>query len=258
MIRKFILFAFLISLSACGVSYPKGDITGSLEALVKKECGADCRAYIVGKSLYLDMPLEGLTSKDQSKVSDAIKKMQNAVMAVTRVTLSSDSDIKYMVVSAFSPEKSVSFRILQNIEDVKSYLYMRISRGDYESRNLLEIEGPEITSVLLEDKHDITDSEYVGRMVVSQINMAARTNPFLGALISMLQLRYSDVKDGILYMTASGTMDDRVKEFAQNMIIEETKKYVEKYSLDFTSVTIRSNRGEYILDIDLADQSTET
>ncbi|MDR2426360.1 MAG: hypothetical protein LBD46_04170 [Endomicrobium sp.] len=259
MIRHFILFVLLISLSACyGVSYPKGDIIGSLEALIKKESGTDCKAYVVGKSLYLDMPLEGLTSKDQNKVNDAIKKMQNAVMAITRVTLSSDSDIKYMVVSAFSPEKSVSFRILQNIDDVKSYLYMRISRGDYESRNLFEIEGPEMTAVLLEDRHDITDNEYVGRMIVSQINMAARTNPFLGALISMLQLRYSDVKDGVLYISLSGTMDNRVKEFAQNMIVEETKKYSQKYALDFTRVIILDNNKRIVLDIDFSEDGAQS
>jgi hypothetical protein len=252
MARKLLLLIFLVSLSACyGVSYPKEDMTGSLEALVKKECGAECTAVLAGRTLYLDMPLEGLTSKDQNKVNDAVKKMQNAVMAITRVTLSSDSDIKYMVVSAFSPEKSVSFRILQNIDDVKGYLYMRISRGDYESRSLLEIEGPERTSVLLDDKHDLTDSEYVGRMIASQINMAARTNSFLGALISMMQLQYSGVEDNALYMSASGMMDERVKEFAQDLIIEETKKYSQKYELEFSSVKIVDKSGNVLFDIDI-------
>lgn len=254
MIRKFFLFVFLVSFSGCyGVSYPKDNITGSLEALVKKECGVECKAFITGRTLYLDMPLEGLTSNDQAKVNDAVKKMQSAVMAITRVTLSSDSDIKYMIVSAFNPEKSVSFRILQNIDDVKGYLYMRISRGDYESRNLLEIEGPEMTHIILEDRHDLTDSEYVGRMIVSQINMAARTNPFLGALISMMQLRYSDVKYNNLYLSASGMMDERVKEFAENLIVEETKKYSKKYDLEFEYVKIVDRNGVIMFDIFVED-----
>ena len=223
----------------------------SLKALIKKECDAECEAVITGRTIYLDMPLEGLTSKDQDRVNDAIKKMQTAVMAITRVTLSTDADIKFMVVNAFSPEKSVSFRILQNIEDVKSYLYMRISRGDYQSRSLFEIEGPEVTAAILEDKHDITDGEYVGRMIVSQINMAARSNPFLGALISMMQLRYYDVKDDVLYMTSSGTMDEKVKDFVQNMIVDETKEYAKKYEFEFESVHITDLNGDIVFDIKL-------
>jgi hypothetical protein len=132
---------------------------------------------------------------------------------------------------------------------------MRISRGDYESRSLLEIEGPELTPALLEDRHDLTDSEYVGRIIASQINMAARSNPFLGALISMMQLRYSGVKDNVLYMSSSGTMDDRVKEFAQNLIVEETKKYSQKYKLEFASVKIVDKSGAVLFDIDIEENA---
>jgi hypothetical protein len=231
------------------VSYPKESIAGQLKELVKKECGAECETVITGRTLYLDMPLEGLTSKDQKIVNEAVKKMQTAVMAITRVTLSSDADIKYMVVNAFSSDKGVAFRIFQNIDDVKGYLYMRISRGDYESRSLFEIEGPETAAAVLEDKHDISDSEYVGRMIASQINMAARSNPFLGALISMMQLRYYDVKDDVLYMSALGSMDEKVKDFVRTMIVDETKEYEKKYDLDFKSVKIIDQSGNIIFDI---------
>ena len=88
--------------------------------------------------------------------------------------------------------------------------------------------------------------------------MAARSNPFLGALISMMQLRYFDVKDGVLFMSASGVMDDRVKEFAQNLIIEETKKYAQKYELDFKNVQIVDQKGEILFDIVLAGQQNDT
>ena len=242
--RKLFILILLFSLYGCGgVSYPKGDIIDSLKALVKKECGAESEAFIVGRTLYLDMPLEGLTSKDQSKVNDEVKKMQTAIMAITRVTLSTDADVKYMVVNAFSPDKSVLFRILQNIDDVKSYLYMRISRGDYQSRSLFEIEGPETAASVIEDRRDITEGEFVGRMIVAQINMAARANPFIGALISMMQLRYHDVKDGVLYLTVSGTSDEKGMDFIRNMIADGTKEYSKKYALNFESVKIIDQDG---------------
>jgi hypothetical protein len=196
------------------------------------------------------MPLEGLTSNDQKQVNDAVQKMQTAIMAITRVTLSTDADIKYMVVNAYSPDKSVLFRILQNIDDIKSYLYMRISRGDYQSRSLFEIEGHETAEAVIEDRRDITEGEFVGRMIVGQINMAARANPFLGALISMLQLRYYDVKDGVLYLTVSGTADEKGIDFIRNMIADGTKEYSKKYAFNFKNVKITDQNGDIVFDIE--------
>ena len=246
------MFALFIFVCACDKpSYPKENLAESLEMLVKKDCNEDSQARIVGKTLYLDMQLDGLTSNDQAKVSEAIKKMQRAVMAITRVVLSSDSEIKYMVVSTFNEDKSVAFRILQNIEDVKGYFYMRISREDYDSRSLLEIEGPYTAKAALEDYHDISDEEYVGRLIVSQISMAARSNPFLGALISTLQLRYMNTKDGIFYILVAGTVDSKVKDFLESLVYEETNKYVKKYSLETADVRLIDQNGVLVMNIPL-------
>jgi hypothetical protein len=76
--------------------YPKNDIAQSLEKLVKKECNQDSKAYLVGRTLYLDMELDGITSADDKTVLQAMHKMDLAVFAVGRVVLSSGSDIKYI------------------------------------------------------------------------------------------------------------------------------------------------------------------
>ncbi|MCL2334605.1 MAG: hypothetical protein FWC57_00915, partial [Endomicrobia bacterium] len=138
----FLICAFAGWLSGCGgASYPKEELTKDLEQMVKKEAGEDSKATMVGKTLYLDMELPGLTSQDQAKASAAIKKMNTAVIAITRAALSTDAGIKYMVVSTYDEGKNVVFRMVQDIDDIKGIYYMRISRGDYESRTLLEIEG---------------------------------------------------------------------------------------------------------------------
>jgi len=248
----FLLCAFAGCLSACGgATYPKGDLIKDLESLVKKETGEDSKAVIVGKTLYLDMELPGLTSQDQAKAAEAIKKMQNAVMSITRVVLSTDAGTKYAIVSTYDSGKSVLFRIVQDVDDVKNYIYMRISRGDYESRSLIEIEGPSQASVSLDDKHDITVNEFVGRMIVSKINMDARTNPFFGALISALQLRYRGSSDKTLVFTVSSDIDSKTEAFMKGVITEEAKTYSQKYGIETDKVDIVNIKSSALSEINL-------
>ncbi|MCL2390329.1 MAG: hypothetical protein FWD54_01695 [Endomicrobia bacterium] len=246
LLKLFILSIFLSCFISCGVSYNKEKLIEQLEALVKKECDSDSKASIFGKTLYLDMELDALTSKNQDQAVEAVKKMQNAVISITRVVLSSDSEIQFMVVSVFDKNKNVLFRIIQNIEDIKAYFYMRISKGDYESRSLMEIEGPEYAKAMIEDKHDITLEEYVGRMIVSQIDMASRSNPFFGALISMIRLRYEGYEDSALILSTAAEIDDKTESLIKGMVAEEVKKYSEKYNVDFKTFRI----------INLKDNST--
>ncbi|MDR3113341.1 MAG: hypothetical protein LBU09_03100 [Endomicrobium sp.] len=253
-LKKFLFLALPFFIVSCGVwnaSYPKDKLNEILAEMVKKDTGIDAVVEKYGRTLYLDMPLKDLTSSEADKVNEAVKKMQSAVLAITRVVLSSDSEIKYMIISAFDDDRQVLFRIVQNIDDVKNYMYMRISRGDYESRNLLEIEGPGTAAESISSKHDISDGEYVARLIAAQVNMSARTNPFLGALISMLNLRYLKVEAESIVYSGDDISDDRIKDFVVDMMGRQAREYSKKYSLDFRSVVICNSKGEQILNIKL-------
>jgi len=243
--------AFLFFASSCGVSYPKENIDEHLEELVKKETGLPSSAESVGKTLYLDMELEGLVSQDQDQLAKALKYMQAAVMSITRVVLSSDSQIKYMIVSSYDPGKNLVFRIVQNIDDIKGYFYMRISRADYESRNVFEIIGPDSAAAVLDDKRDISEAEYVGRMIVSSLSMAGRANPFFGAVMAAMHLKFADFKEGELVLSGLGGIDDKTSDFIKNILKEEAKKYSEKYNMKLTAVKITDPQGSIVLETSL-------
>ncbi|MCL2485419.1 MAG: hypothetical protein FWF00_07310 [Endomicrobia bacterium] len=251
LLKFFILSIFLTSILACGTSYDKDKLTDQLEALIKKECKTDSQAFIVGKTLYLDMELDSITSKEQQQAAAAVQKMQTAVMSIVRVVLSSNSEIQFMIVSVFDKDKNVLFRIIQNIEDIKSYYYMRISRGDFQSRNIMEIEGPDYAETMINDKRDMSIEEYVGRMIASQIDMASRSNPFFGALMSMARLRYAGYEDGVLILSTMSEADEKTESLINVLVAEETKKYAEKYGLDFTSVRIINLKNDQEIKIEL-------
>ncbi|MDD5020527.1 MAG: hypothetical protein PHR82_00105 [Endomicrobiaceae bacterium] len=251
MFKSFIsslLCAFL--LCSCGPSYPKETLVKDIEKLVKKESGCDTKVYLVKDTVYLDMPMEQIVSSKNEVFSEAIIALQNGVFAITRIALSSDADIKIIVITAFDPQYNVSLRMIQNIEDVKSYFYQRISRGDYEQRQLIEIEGPDTARQSILDKHYVSQEEFVGRLIVSQINILGKTNPFLATVINSLNLKYDDIDNDKIIITAKGTYSLVSETLIKKLIHEELDRDIKKYKL-FTIkyVRILSKEGTVVLEV---------
>jgi hypothetical protein len=232
MLKKFFLF-FVISffVCSCAPTYPKENLIEDVKKLVLKETGRKCEVYKFNSTIFLDMKMDDLTSTKSEVINNAVKALQNAVFAITRVSLSSDADIKIMVISAFDPNYQVLLRMFQNMDDVKSYFFQRISRGDYEQRQLIEFEGPDTAKETILDKHYISQEEYVARLIVSQINMSARTNPFLSAAISALGLRYDSFDNGCIYISSKMSKSSPVEKLLDKIISEKLNEYIKKYKI---------------------------
>lgn len=233
------LITFLICsvfLVACSPSYPKKNLTTSLPLLLKKEYKLNSTAKFVGRTLYLDVGLSGLTSTDSKALTEVLKKVQGAMISITRVALSSDAKIDYMVVNAGDVSWSLNIRLIQRLVDVKGLLYQRISRSDYEGRLVLEIETKEKKSgtdtyepSVLEEKHDIRIEEFMGRLIVSQINMASRTNPFLAVLLNSVQLKYDKWTPDVLYVNATIKPGTAAYPLFEDIVKKESRMVLNKY-----------------------------
>jgi hypothetical protein len=241
---------FTVLLCSCGPSYPKETLVSDIQKVVKKESGCDSMAYIIKDTVYLDMPMEQIVSSKNEVFSDAINALQNGVLAITRIALSSDADIKIIVITAFDPQYNVSLRMLQNIEDVKSYFYQRISKGDYEQRQLIEIEGPDTARESIFDKHYVSQEEFVGRLIVSQINILGKTNPFLATVINSLNLKYDYIDNDSIIITVKGTYSLVSETLIKKLISEELNKDIKKYKLlSIKYVRILSKEGTVVLNL---------
>ncbi|MDR0617945.1 MAG: hypothetical protein LBG23_04230 [Endomicrobium sp.] len=249
LILVIIVFLFV----SCGVSYKKGEISQDLQTLIKKECGLDSKAFVVGKTLYLDIIIDGLISNDTKVFAQTMRTIQTANLAVVRVVLSSDSNIQYVVATAFDQNKVLAFRVVQNIEDIKSYFYMRISRSDYESRSLIELVGSSLAPIMINDKHDITKDEFVGRLIASQINMMARTNPFYRALIAAMQMHYIGIRDNELYLLVLGIVDSIVEPIIQDALQKDLKDYVTKYKVSFDAIKAINHSGKVVFSASMSN-----
>ena len=229
------LLCFLLSifiLSSCYVSFPKETLEQDVVKFIKEETNTDTTAYKCGSTLYLDVCLEDLVTDDKQKIIEIYDVLQKIVSNVVRVPLSSDASIKFVVVSAFDPNYQTLLRLFENVDDIKKYSYHFISREDYSERQLMEFEGPNRTKEIVDNKYDLTEEEFVARLIVSQLNSIARTNPFLSVLIQVLELKFSHIEGDKFYFTASRKINNKeIEKTVQTILEKEFVKNIQKYKL---------------------------
>jgi len=236
------------SFCSCGPSFPKETLVQDIEKLVKKESGVLPKVEIIKDTLYLDLEMENIVSLQSEVVAEAISSLQSAVFTITRIALSSDADIKIIVVTAYDPNFQVALRMFQNIDDVKSYFYQRISRSDYEQRQLIEMDNPETTKATVMDKHYITIEEFVSRLVISQLNMIGKTNPFIASILTALNLRYLYIDNDVVFLSSSGDDEILSSHYIKQLITNEFQKNIEKYKIEtINSVIILDNENNSVL-----------
>ncbi|MDR0398577.1 MAG: hypothetical protein LBH33_02070 [Endomicrobium sp.] len=234
-----LLFAVIL-LNSCGVTYKKENLTQDLEKLVKKEAEQDAKAYIVGRTLYLDMQVKGLNPlvAERGEFDKAFSKLKIVGVDITRVVLSSDSDIKFMVVNACDPAYTILIRLVQNIDDTKDHFYMRISKSDYESRSLLEIFEYSIADII-RDKHDISQDEFVGRLIASKLN----------ALQIVGNAQYVAVRNKILFLVLLGNLNVKNISLIEDFLKGQLKDYSKKYNNPFNVIEVLNLNGTRVMSV---------
>jgi len=224
-----ILFGMLSA--GCKASYPKNSVAESVEKLIKKEYNINGQAKLTGDTLYLEVNLDGLVSTEQKVLTKILTKVEGASLVITRVALSSDASIKYMVLVASEPTFKLHLRIIQRLDDIKGYLYQKISREDYQDRLVLEIvsEQEKTLESGMENNNGIGMKEFVGRLIVSQVNMLTRSNPFLAVTLGNTQLQYIDFKDDELVVGITNGISRPITPFFKGIVNSQSLKIDKKY-----------------------------
>lgn len=246
-----LLFISLLLMCSCNVTFPKETLEQDAVKLIKEETQKDVSIQKCGSTLYLDVCFDDLVTNDAEKISEIYKILQKIVSTVVRVPLSSDAVIDIVVISAFDPNYQTLLRLFENIDDIKKYSHQYISREDFSERQLMEIEGSDKAKEILENKYDISQEEYVGRLIISQLNNTARTNPFLMVLIQALNLRFSNIENNNFYFVASKNLEnDELKVILEKMLEKETVKNIQKYKLfSIKSAILKDEENNIILTI---------
>jgi hypothetical protein len=137
----------------------------------------------------------------------------------------------FLVVTASDPAWKLNMRIVQRLQDVKEFLYQKISKSDYEDRLVLEIDTGEdnATVPLPEQPREIDLREFVGRLIVSQFNMLSRNNPFLSVLLDNSKLRFNRIDGDELVIDIANAVNPKTMPLIEKMLAVEARKTLKKY-----------------------------
>ncbi|MCK9582398.1 MAG: hypothetical protein M0Q46_02070 [Endomicrobiales bacterium] len=223
----FLMFVSVFAISACAPTYPKGSVTTAVEKMLQKEEKLESKATLVGKTLYLDMQLPELSEFKTEIKQQSMKRLQAAILATMRVALSSDEKINFIVINAVVPKLNIGIKVVQMVNDIKWYIYQRISKANYEDRMIFEI-AP-LDKINPDIKTDLNEQEYLASMIVSQVNMMTRVNPFIGSALNNAKLRLESVKANSITLSVSDEINPEIFAFWQKAIKEKINKVLEFY-----------------------------
>ncbi len=138
-------FWFLVVgfLSGCQPTFPKEHLQESITELCRKEYQIKVASKVVGNTIAVYMPAEHLFDAVFNIDPKASKKMNDVILGVSRVTLSTDAKLTFYVVIAQDPQMpEIEIVYIRYVDDVKRFLLGDLSRGEYAKRAVIMLKTP--------------------------------------------------------------------------------------------------------------------
>ncbi|MFA5146676.1 MAG: hypothetical protein WC515_04815 [Candidatus Omnitrophota bacterium] len=138
--RAVLCGALLAALIGCGPTYPKERFEESIVRICKDEYKLDVKVMTAGKTIAIYVPLTDLIDITLSITQAASEKINDVILSVSRVALSTDARYDFYCVIAHDirvPE--IQIVIIKSVDDVKRFMLNDISRSDYSKRMLIDI-----------------------------------------------------------------------------------------------------------------------
>ena len=130
----------ILLLHACAPTYPKEELPGAVKTVCKVEYDMDVDVTVVGDTIGIYYPMEGLLDAGMGISKDAWDKISNLILIASRVVLSTDAEIEfYCVVTQDVRLPELQVVIIKYVDDVKMGMYRNISRNESFKRTLFSI-----------------------------------------------------------------------------------------------------------------------
>jgi len=128
----------LLSTAACGKpTYSKEKIEESIINLCKDEYKLGVQVKIIGSTLGVFIPIEGLIDQDFKLNTDAGEKIEDVALSIHRVIMSTDRPLKlYTLTARDTKTRAAEFVLTGATYDVVRVRLLDISRGEYHKRIL--------------------------------------------------------------------------------------------------------------------------
>jgi len=136
----FTLCLLLFNPLGCNPTYPKERVDKSIINLCKREYKVDVEIKVVGKTIGVYIPIEDLIGINLAINPDKIGKVDDVIMSISRVALSTDAKFNFYVLVAQDPiVPDIELIIIRNVTDVKRFLVTDISQSEYLNRMIIQL-----------------------------------------------------------------------------------------------------------------------
>lgn len=130
----------LAATSGCTPTYPKEKFKESILRVCKNEYKLDVKVETVGKTIAIYVPLGNLLDFNFGITKKASEEINDVILSVSRVALSSDAQYDFYCVIAHDVKiPEIQIVIIKSVDDVKRFMLNDISRGEYSKRMLVDI-----------------------------------------------------------------------------------------------------------------------
>lgn len=251
--------------SACSPTYPEKDLSHSIQKLFKKELGVPVRTALIGKTLYVSFEVENMVTANLDLPRDVTEKLEDAMISISRIALSTDADIDITVIEAQDLTWGVETIVVRRMDDLKGLFYWKISKTDFDERLILETgKIAQKDGIPEADWHDITLPEFMARWIASRINLGTRANPFLNVLLGIEKMTADYDPDrrslDLIIKTSSKFSSTSTSTVAlallRGSVIEQAQQVEKKYLRDLSDgedwargLTVRDSNGATLLEI---------
>lgn len=134
------LILFILSQAGCGPTYPKEIVNSAIVQLCREEYSIDVKVEIAGKTVGVYLPIEGLFNAAFAISKEASEKINDVLLSISRVTLSSDAPLDFYMVIAQDPLlPEVEVVLIRYVRDLKMLHYEQISRGEFAKRMIIDV-----------------------------------------------------------------------------------------------------------------------
>lgn len=133
--RPGILFLCLLFCGCARPTYPAGQLTIAVQKICKNEYKLDIKTRLIEKTLGISFSIDGLVNEDLELSSQGTEKIEDAALALQRVSLSTDYPVQFYVLCVRDSKLTgAEYLLIGNTSDVKRISVQDISRSEYLQR----------------------------------------------------------------------------------------------------------------------------
>ncbi|MFH1782153.1 MAG: hypothetical protein ABH848_00875 [Candidatus Omnitrophota bacterium] len=139
LLKCLLVISLLLSFSSCTKkpTYPKEKFEESILKLCKEEYGIDVDVKIIGSTLGVYLPIDGLVDSQMQLVEKSGEKIENVALSIHRAALSTDRPLTlYSLTARDTKTLGAEFNMVGSTYDIIRVRLLDISRGEYHKRIL--------------------------------------------------------------------------------------------------------------------------